>query len=127
MGNCGLRWELGGTVPEGGSHPPPPPNQMITSNSKKPINAYLFLAINGRGTSSGGGGSGDRSSGARDVHAAVCSSCGVGVAVSSVCWWSGRQQQWGHNCNGWQAASMHAAVGSGCGVRATACSGVACV
>ncbi len=33
----------------------------------------------------------------------------------------------GHNCNGWQAASVHAAVGSGCGVRATACSGaVAC-
>ncbi len=28
----------------------------------------------------------------------------------------------GHNCNGWQAASMHAAAGSGCGVRATACS-----
>ena len=33
----------------------------------------------------------------------------------------------GHDCNGWQAASMRAAVGSGCGVRATACSGVACV
>ncbi len=33
----------------------------------------------------------------------------------------------GHDCNGWQAASVHAAVGSGCGVRATACSGAACV
>jgi hypothetical protein len=33
----------------------------------------------------------------------------------------------GHNCNGWQAASMCGAVGSGCGVGATACSGVACV
>jgi hypothetical protein len=31
----------------------------------------------------------------------------------------------GHNRNGWQAANMCAAVGSGCGVRATACSGVA--
>jgi hypothetical protein len=26
----------------------------------------------------------------------------------------------GHNCNGWQAASMHVAAGSGCGVHATA-------
>jgi hypothetical protein len=34
---------------------------------------------------------------------------------------------WGHNCNGWQAASVRAAAGSGCGVRATACSGAACV
>jgi hypothetical protein len=33
----------------------------------------------------------------------------------------------GHNCNGWQAASVRAAAGSGCGVRSTACSGVACV
>ncbi len=33
----------------------------------------------------------------------------------------------GHNCNGWQAASMCAAVGSGCGVCATACNGAACV
>jgi hypothetical protein len=33
----------------------------------------------------------------------------------------------GHNRNGWQAASMHAAVGSGCGMHVTACSGVACV
>ncbi len=33
----------------------------------------------------------------------------------------------GHNCNGWQAASVRVAVGSGCGMRATACSGVACV
>ncbi len=35
--------------------------------------------------------------------------------------------RWGHNCNGWQAASVHAAVGSGCGMRATACSRAACV
>jgi hypothetical protein len=35
--------------------------------------------------------------------------------------------RWGHDCNGWQAASVHAAVGSGCGVRATACSGAVCV
>ncbi len=33
----------------------------------------------------------------------------------------------GHDCNGWQAASVHAAVGSRCGMRATACSGAACV
>jgi hypothetical protein len=33
----------------------------------------------------------------------------------------------GHNCNGWQAASMRAAVGSRCGMHATACSGAACV
>ncbi len=33
----------------------------------------------------------------------------------------------GHDCNGWQAASVHAAAGSGCGVHATACSGAACV
>ncbi len=29
----------------------------------------------------------------------------------------------GNDCNGWQAASVCAAVGSGCGVHATACSG----
>ncbi len=29
----------------------------------------------------------------------------------------------GHNRNGWQAASMHAAAGSGWGLCATACSG----
>ncbi len=34
---------------------------------------------------------------------------------------------WGHDQNGWQTASMRAAAGSGCGVRATACSGAACV
>jgi hypothetical protein len=33
----------------------------------------------------------------------------------------------GHDCNGWQAASVHAAAGSRCHVRATACSGAACV
>ncbi len=33
----------------------------------------------------------------------------------------------GHDCNGWQAASVRAAVGSGCGVCATACSGAVCV
>ncbi len=33
----------------------------------------------------------------------------------------------GHDRNGWQAASVHAAAGSGCGVRATACSGGACM
>jgi hypothetical protein len=33
----------------------------------------------------------------------------------------------GHDCNGWQAASMRAAAGSGWGVHATACSEVACV
>jgi hypothetical protein len=33
----------------------------------------------------------------------------------------------GHNCNGWQAASVRAAAGSGCGVCATACSKAACV
>jgi hypothetical protein len=35
--------------------------------------------------------------------------------------------RWGHDCNGWQAASMRVAAGSGCGLRATACSGAACV
>ncbi len=29
----------------------------------------------------------------------------------------------GNDCNGWQAASVRAAVGSGCGMHATACSG----
>jgi hypothetical protein len=29
----------------------------------------------------------------------------------------------GHDRNGWQAASVRAAAGSGCGMRATACSG----
>jgi hypothetical protein len=43
----------------------------------------------------------------------------VGGAAGS----SGR----GHNCNGWQAASVREAASSGCGVRATACSGAACV
>ncbi len=33
----------------------------------------------------------------------------------------------GHNCNGWQAASVRAAVDSGCGMHATACSGAVCV
>ncbi len=33
----------------------------------------------------------------------------------------------GHDRNGWQAASVRAAAGSRCGMRATACSGVACV
>jgi hypothetical protein len=33
----------------------------------------------------------------------------------------------GHDHNRWQAASVCAAAGSGCGVRATACSGAACV
>ncbi len=33
----------------------------------------------------------------------------------------------GHDCNGWQAASVHAAVDSRCGVHATACSRAACV
>jgi hypothetical protein len=33
----------------------------------------------------------------------------------------------GHNCNGWQAASVRAAAGSRCGMHATACSGAACV
>jgi hypothetical protein len=32
-----------------------------------------------------------------------------------------------HNRNGWQAANVRAAAGSGCGVRGTACSGGACV
>ncbi len=70
---------------DGGSHPPPPHHhQIITGNSSTLINAYLFLAINGRGTSSGRGGSGDRSSGARGVRAAECSSGGMGAATSSV-------------------------------------------
>ncbi len=34
---------------------------------------------------------------------------------------------WGHNRDGWQAASMRAAVGSRCGMHATACSGAVCV
>ena len=33
----------------------------------------------------------------------------------------------GHDCNGWQAASVREAAGSRCGMRATACSGAACV
>jgi hypothetical protein len=35
--------------------------------------------------------------------------------------------RWRHDCNGWQAASVRAAAGSRCGLRATACSGGACV
>ncbi len=34
---------------------------------------------------------------------------------------------WGHDRNGWQAASVRAAAGSGCGMRATACSRATCV
>ncbi len=30
---------------------------------------------------------------------------------------------WGNDYDGWQAANVRAAVGSGCGVHATACSG----
>jgi hypothetical protein len=112
MGNCGLRRALGGTVAEGGSHPSsPPPNQIITGNSKKPINAYLFLAINGRGTSRGEGGSGDGGSGARGVRVAVFSSGGVGAAASSVCWWSRRQRRTGAQSQ-WMAGSQRA-CGSG--------------
>ncbi len=37
---------------------------------------------------------------------------------------SGRR---GHNHNGWQAASVRVAVGSGCGMHATACSKAVCV
>jgi hypothetical protein len=33
----------------------------------------------------------------------------------------------GHDCNGWQAASVRATVGSGCGVHATVCNRAACV
>jgi hypothetical protein len=33
----------------------------------------------------------------------------------------------GHDRNGWQAASVCAAAGSGCGMHATACSGAVCV
>jgi hypothetical protein len=33
----------------------------------------------------------------------------------------------GHDRNGWQVASMHVSASSGCGVRATVCSGAACV
>jgi hypothetical protein len=33
----------------------------------------------------------------------------------------------GHNCNGWQAASVCAAAGSGCGLHSTACSRAVCV
>jgi hypothetical protein len=98
-------------VVEGGRHPPPPPHQIITGNSSTPINAYLFLAINGRGTSSGRGGSGDGSSGARGVHAAVCSSSGVGAAASSVRWWS-RRRQWTKAQLQWMAGSQCA-----CGSR----------
>ncbi len=45
------------------------------------------------------------------------------VCVGGAAGGSGR----GHNCNGWQPASVRVAVGSGCGMHATACSGVACV
>jgi hypothetical protein len=46
--------------------------------------------------------------------------------AACVCGAAGRNRR-GHDCNGWQAASMRAAVASGCGVRATACSVAACV
>jgi hypothetical protein len=120
-------------VAEGGSHPPLPPHQIITGNSSTPINAYLFFAINGCGTSSGRGGSSDKSSGARGVRAAVCSSSGVGAAASSVNWWSRRWRRMGAQLQ-WMAGSQRA-CGSGqrmwcacnsvqrSGVCATACSG----
>jgi hypothetical protein len=111
MGDCGLRRALGGAVVEGGSNPPPLPNQTITGNSRTPINAYLFLEINGCGTSSGGGGSGDGSICARGVHAAVCSSSGVGVAASSVHWWSHRRRR-PRAGSQWMAGSQRA-----CGSR----------
>ncbi len=51
--------------------------------------------------------------------------------------WAGQQaacvggaaggSKWGHNRNGWQAARVRAAVGSGCGMPATVCSRAACV
>ncbi len=92
----------------------PPPHhhhQIITSNSSTPINAILFLAINGGGTSSGRGGSGDGSSGARGVHAAVCSSGSVGTAASSVRWWSRGRRRTGARLQ-WMAGSQHT-CGSG--------------
>jgi hypothetical protein len=113
--------------------PPPPPNQIITGNSSTPYDAYFFLAINERGTSSGGGGSGDGSSGARGVHAAVCSSGGVGAAASSVRWWSrrwrrtGAQLQWMAGCQ--RACGIKLRMWRACnsvqrsGVCATGCSG----
>jgi hypothetical protein len=134
MGNCRLRRALGGSVAEGGSHPPPSPlHQIITGNSSTPIYAYLFLAIDGHGTSSGRGGSGDGSSGAMGMRAAVCSSGGVGAAASSMCWlsrrrlWTGARSQWmagsqracGSKQRMWPACnSMQRS-----GVCATACSG----
>jgi hypothetical protein len=45
----------------------------------------------------------------RQQAACVCAAAGS----------SGR----GNDCNGWHAVSVRAAVGSGCGVHATACSG----
>ncbi len=60
----------------------------------------FFLAINAHGTSSGGGGSCDGSSGGCGVHAAVGSSGGVGAAASSVhvCgsrrWRPGARSRW---------------------------------
>ncbi len=55
----------------------------------------FFLAINARGASSSGGGSGDGSSGGSGVRAAVGSSGGVGAAASSVCVCGSRQQRLG--------------------------------
>ncbi len=44
----------------------------------------------------------------RQQAACVCAAAGVG----------GR----GNDCDGWHTASVHAAVGSGCGMHVTACS-----
>jgi hypothetical protein len=77
--------------------------------------------------------SGDGSSGARGVRAAVCSSGGVGVAASSVGWWSCRQRRTGARSQ-WMAGSQRACgsgqrMGCACnsvqqsGMCATACSG----
>ncbi len=60
--------------------------------------------------------------GAKGVRAVVCSSGGVGAAARAA-----GSGGWGHDCNGWQAASVRAAVGSRCGMHATACSRAACV
>jgi hypothetical protein len=71
----------------------------------------FFLAINARGTSSGGGGSNDGSSDGCGVHAAVGSSGSVGVAVSSVRVCSSRRRRPGARSQ-WTAGSQRA-YGSG--------------
>jgi hypothetical protein len=130
MGNCGLRRAMGGAVAEGASQPPPPPPPQPNNNRQLKINQLIitfFLQ-------------------SMDVAPATAEvAVMTGAVVQGVCVqqyaavvaWVWQRAAcvggaaggggWGHDRNGWQAASVRVTVGSGCGVHATACRGAACV